>query len=74
MEGPADIVPAGLERLIQTISLSSPSNARQEVASMCSPSGYTSTFRVTEAAVFLSAYINGIRDYLRALETHCADD
>ncbi|MEE2828548.1 MAG: hypothetical protein VX498_05135 [Myxococcota bacterium] len=25
----------------------------------------------TEAAVFLNAYINGMRDYLRTLETHC---
>ena len=76
MDAPADIVPAGLGQLIQNYQLEFTIERPTGGSLHVYPQWVHFNLGElnTEAAVFLSAYIDGIRDYLRTLETHCADD
>jgi hypothetical protein len=73
MREPAQIAPAGLGELLQ--------NYQLEFVIEQAGGGLLHVYPQwvhfdlggidTEAAVFLNAYIDGIRDYLRTLESHC---
>jgi len=74
MEQPANIEPAGLGSLIQNYQLEfmieRPSGGSLHVYPQWVDFDLGDIN--TEAAVFLNAYIDGIRDYLRTLESHCS--
>jgi len=76
MREPAQIEPAGLGELLQNYQLEFVIERPSGGALHVYPQWVHFDLGTinTEAAVFLNAYIDGIRDYLRTLESHCAQD